>query len=197
MILVVSLYEGLSIVEAYCGLSTTTSTTTPTVVSVFGGLSGISGHVITNWTGAPRSHLQAHTPLMIIIPLIGSWRPSWRIKKVFDKEKTVLSLKKGSWVGMRKTIKMYHWLVGPGANQSWAKRIKILKKDKNKKIKRMRKTLHHRWVGPAANQGWAKRIKILTAWARQPSFVQGCSCYSDTTEIQDKKKDFLIHTRNK
>ena len=64
---------------------------------------------------------------------------------------------------MRKTIKMDHWLVGPGANQSWAKRIKILKKDKNKKIKRMRKTLHHWWVGPAANQGWAKRIKILTA----------------------------------
>ena len=64
---------------------------------------------------------------------------------------------------MRKTIKMDPWLVGPGANQSWAKRIKILKKDKNKKIKRMRKTLHHWWVGPAANQGWAKRIKILTA----------------------------------
>ena len=63
---------------------------------------------------------------------------------------------------MRKRIKVVGW-VGSAANQGWAKRIKILKKDKNKKIKRMRKTLHHWWVGPAANQGWAKRIKILTA----------------------------------
>ena len=48
MILVVSLYEGLSIVEAYCGLSTTTSTTSPTVVSEY----------LEGWVGSAGMSLQ-------------------------------------------------------------------------------------------------------------------------------------------